>query len=149
MESGLRLLIVVPPFPLKQTALVLKPDSHRADPASLLHSRWETERDPEQPAGTDMSGHLWQPCAPRHLVDSSTKESVLNFLVPKLVPDSNRANACFILLQHNILAIQNATSNSKDILQLTAGWQETESSHLLLSLSGQTEITHLDLISSS
>lgn len=33
MESGLLLLMVVPPFPLKQTASVLKPDSHGAEPS--------------------------------------------------------------------------------------------------------------------
>lgn len=60
-----------------------------------------------------------------------------------------QSNACVILMQHSILAIQNATPNSKDILQLRAGWQEAESLHLPLSLSGQAEITHLDLISSS
>lgn len=43
MESGLLLLTVVPPFPLKQAASVFKPDSHEADPASLPHSRLETE----------------------------------------------------------------------------------------------------------
>lgn len=58
MESGLLLLVVAHPCPLKQAASVLKPDSHGADPASLLHSRLQTERDPEQPAGTDTSGHL-------------------------------------------------------------------------------------------
>lgn len=122
MESGLLLLIVVPPFPLKQAASVLKPDSHGADPASLLHSRLETQRDPEQPAGTDMSGHLWQPCAPRHLVGSNTKEPVLNFLpTSKAGTRQQQSNACVILLQHSILAIQNATPNSKDILQLRAG----------------------------
>lgn len=89
---------------------------------------------------SSCSPYTWSGFAIHTVTDPSWKKN--------LVPDSSIAmpawsNCSITSLQFRML---HQTAKKQ---QLRAGWQEAESSHLPLSLSDQTEITHFDLISSS